>query len=160
MYYLMITILLVCEALDFESSDDRVTASRMRMLAIQAETPLEEQLVGYNLPLSVRSRRNRSNPTLVTEAASCQQIATFYCSSPAAALQLQVLRQSVGLQRCGSAGMSTLLVPDAMASAVAHRLAIDSAQCPPNSTGSDASVRLGRKPWRDACKSLGIDIII
>lgn len=59
----MITILLVCEGLDFDSSDDRVTASRIRMLTIQAETPLEEQLVGYNLPLSVRPQSNRRRST-------------------------------------------------------------------------------------------------
>lgn len=54
MYHLMLSILVYCEVLGVPMTDERITDCRTRMLRIVSCTPTAEQLVGYNLPLTVR----------------------------------------------------------------------------------------------------------
>ncbi|BGP72765.1 hypothetical protein NBRC10513v2_006161 [Rhodotorula toruloides] len=136
MYHLMLSILVYCEVLGVPMTDERITDCRTRMLRIVSCTPTAEQLVGYNLPLT---------------------IATCYCPSPTSRLELQVLRQSIGIRRCNIAP-SALLVPDVTLAMVEERKGVAARVV--GEVEVEEREEETRMPWREACKSLGIDLLV
>ncbi|BGP34349.1 hypothetical protein JCM10296v2_006164 [Rhodotorula toruloides] len=137
MYNLMLSTLVHCEVLGVPLTDNRITDCRTHMLRIVNCTPTAEQLVGYNLPLT---------------------IATCYCPSPTARLELQVLRQSIGIRRYNIAP-SALLVPDVTLAMMEERKAA-STPVIEGEVGVVEREEETRMPWREACKSLGIDLLV